>query len=506
LKNSLRLKVMLAILVTTAVALIVATVTMLVLNLRDFRGIAVRDIQTQLELIGRATAPALQFGDAAVAAENLSLLDIRPRFEAAALYDASGQLFASYVRTGYEGGFSSTPGSEGVSIERDTVSAFERIIVDGEVLGTIYARANYRLHQRFIEGIGVILLIIFLALMVAIFVSNWFQSFLIRPVLEISRVSREVISKRDYSLRAVKMSDDEVGTLADSFNAMLAEIEQRDAEQEKSNREMQKEVAERRRVENEIMLLNRELDLRVKKRTKQLEQTNAELESFAYSVSHDLRAPLRSIDGYSEALIDEVGEDLSTEAARYLDKIRGSTRRMGQLIEDLLNLSRLSRADLKPVQLDLSTIAHQVIEELRQRAPDRNVDVTIRAGMQACGDPRLVRLMLENLLENAWKFTSTVEHPALEVGVMHDHVQAPGRAVYFVRDNGVGFDMAYSQNLFGVFHRLHAHSEFPGTGIGLATVQRIVQRHGGRIWANAAPGEGAVFFFTLSSDGGLVNS
>ena len=499
LMSSIRLKLLGTILATTAIALVVAGAAMLVLNLRDYHGAAVRDIQTQLALLGRASAPALQFGDPVVAAENLGLLDIRPNFQAAALYDARGQLFASYVRRGHRADFPRFPGNEGVWVESGTMAAFHRVIADDQILGTVYARMQYRLHERLLEGLGVVTLIVAMALVVAVFVSGWLQSFLIGPILAIAATARDVVMRRDYSLRAEKMSDDEVGTLVDSFNAMLAEIEARASELERSNQDLQNEVAERSRVEKEVWRLNRELDSRVKERTKQLESANAELESFAYSVSHDLRAPLRSIDGYSEALTEELGDALPDEAARYLEKIRSSTQRMGQLIEDLLNLSRLSRADLRPVPLDLSAMARQVVDVLRQRTPDREVEVNIWEDIKAVGDPRLVRIVMENLLDNAWKFTTGVERPAIEVGTM----QEEGRSVYFVRDNGVGFDMAYSNKLFGVFQRLHGQNEFPGTGIGLATVQRVVQRHGGRIWVNAAPGKGAVFFFTLS-DGAHV--
>jgi signal transduction histidine kinase len=494
--SSIRLKLLAAILATTAVALLVAGVAMLILSLRDYHEAAVRDIRTQLILLGRVSAPALQFGDPLAAAENLGLLDIRPNVQAAALYDARGQLFASYVRYGHEGELPRFPGNEEVWVEAGagTMSAFHRVVGEDQILGTIYARTAYDLRDRLVEGLGVVALIIVMALVVAVFISGWLQSFLIGPMLSIAATAREVVTRRDYSLRATKMSNDEVGTLVDAFNAMLAEIEARAGELERSNTGLQNEIAERSRVEREVWRLNRELDSRVRERTLQLENANAELESFAYSVSHDLRAPLRSIDGYSEALVEDLGDTLPAEARRYLDKIRGSTRRMGQLIEDLLNLSRLSRADLRPTTLDLSAMARQVVDALRQGAPGREVEITIWENMKAVGDPRLVRIALENLLENAWKFTGGIERPAIEVGSM----QEEGRSVYFVRDNGVGFDMAYSGKLFGVFQRLHGQNEFPGTGIGLATVHRIVQRHGGRIWVNAAPGKGAVFFFTLS--------
>lgn len=499
--RSIRLKLLVAILVTTALALLIAGAALLIVDLRDYHGIAMRDMQTQLALIGRASAPAIQFGDPEVAAENLSLLDIRPGYEAAAVYNARGQLFATYVRHGYEGNFPRFPGNEGVWVEGTSMFAFHRIIFEDEIVGTIYARASYALDERILKGAGIIALVTLMALTLAAVVSSWLQSFLIRPILAISVTARRILGSRDYSLRAEKLSDDEVGTLADSFNAMLAEIEARAGELERSNRDLQNEVAERRRVEAEVWRLNRELDTRVRKRTRQLEQANAELEAFAYSVSHDLRAPLRSIDGYGEALAEELGEQLPEDAGRYLEKIRTSTQRMGQLIEELLKLSRLSRAEMRYDTVDLTAMVRQIVDEHRQRQPERQVAITVWEGMTATGDPHLIRVVMENLLSNAWKFTGHTEHAGIEVGKMEE----AGRSVYFVRDNGVGFDMAYSDKLFGVFQRLHGQNEFPGTGIGLATVHRIIRRHGGRIWVNAAPGRGAVFFFTLGPDADAAN-
>jgi signal transduction histidine kinase len=216
-------------------------------------------------------------------------------------------------------------------------------------------------------------------------------------------------------------------------------------------------------------------------------------------VSHDLRAPLRSIDGFSEALLQDFPQHVPEEGRRYLSRIRASTQRMAQLIEDLLNLSRVSRGALERREVDLSELARQVVAELRGREPQRQVDVSIWEGMHAQGDPRLVRAALENLIGNAWKFSSKTDQPRIEIGALADG----RRKVFYVRDNGAGFDMAYANKLFGAFQRLHSAGEFSGTGIGLATVQRIVQRHGGRVWADAQPEKGAVFFFTLEggSDG-----
>jgi light-regulated signal transduction histidine kinase (bacteriophytochrome) len=328
-------------------------------------------------------------------------------------------------------------------------------------------------------------------------ISGWLQSFLINPILAIADVAREVVTKRDFSLRARKMSNDEIGALAEAFNSMLEEIESRTDELETSNKVLEKEVSERRKAEEEIRRLNQDLDIRVQKRTAELEAANKELESFSYSVSHDLRTPLRAIDGFSRVLADDLGDNLSENAKLYIGKVRDSTQRMGQLIEDLLNLSKLSRTDLRPNPLDLSVIAQEVVDNLRQSSSDREVDVSIWDDMKATGDARLIRVVFENLLGNAWKFTSKTGNPRIEIGT----IQEENKSIYFVRDNGAGFDMDYADKLFRVFQRLHGQSEFPGTGVGLATVQRIIHRHGGRIWANSTPGKGAAFFFTLTDSG-----
>ena len=225
-----------------------------------------------------------------------------------------------------------------------------------------------------------------------------------------------------------------------------------------------------------------------------LHDANRELESFSYSVSHDLRAPLRSIDGFSQALVEDVGEELPPEARNHLDRIRHATRRMGRLIDDLMALSKVGRAEMTRERVDLSDVAEQVVAELRRQQPARQIAVTIAPGLQATADPPLVRLALQNLIENAWKFTSRRDGSTIEIGQTRDTRGAPA---FYVRDNGAGFDPEYAHKLFGPFQRLHTVSEFPGTGIGLATVQRIVHRHGGQVWAEGNTDSGACFYFTL---------
>jgi hypothetical protein len=259
-------------------------------------------------------------------------------------------------------------------------------------------------------------------------------------------------------------------------------------------------VAQRHRVlMAEAQATSAELERRVRERTAQLETANKEMESFSYTVSHDLRAPLRSMDGFSGALLSKYMEQLDEQGRHYLERIQAASRRMGQLINDLLGLSQVSRHELTLRPVDLSAMARQTAFGLQVQGPERLAEFIIAEGMICEGDTRLLQVALENLMGNAWKFTEGRSPARIEVGM----ARQDGGLVYFVRDNGVGFDMAYADKLFGPFQRLHAVHEFPGMGIGLATVQRIISRHGGRIWPEAAEGQGATFYFTLWDDPGL---
>ena len=224
-----------------------------------------------------------------------------------------------------------------------------------------------------------------------------------------------------------------------------------------------------------------------------LEHKNRELESFSYAVSHDLRAPLRRIDSFSRAVLESQADRLDEPGRRFLSRVREASQHMSQLIDDVLYLSRVTRADLREQEIDLSALASLILARLQEGEPDRKVEVKIRPGMVVTGDGQLLRIALENLLENAWKFTGQQPEPRIEFGA----TQASGEPTYFIRDNGAGFDMTYADRLFGPFQRLHPQAEFPGSGIGLATVQRIIHRHGGRVWAEGLVGQGATFQFTL---------
>lgn len=253
------------------------------------------------------------------------------------------------------------------------------------------------------------------------------------------------------------------------------------------------DITGRKLAEEEIRKLNTELEQRVADRTIQLAVANQELESFAYSVSHDLTAPLRGIDGWSLALLEDYSGRLDERARQYLSRIRAETQRMGQLIDDLLKLSRVTRAEMRPNPVDLTGLAESIVLRLQEDLPHRQLEFVIQQGLTGQGDERLLRIALTNLLGNAVKFTSKRPAARIEFGLTY----VKDRPAYFVRDNGAGFDMAFAKKLFGAFQRMHKASEFPGTGIGLATVQRIIQRHGGRIWAEAQVNQGTTFYFTL---------
>ncbi len=248
-----------------------------------------------------------------------------------------------------------------------------------------------------------------------------------------------------------------------------------------------------RRAEAEVRHLNAELEQRVEQRTRALAAANRELESFSYSVSHDLRAPLRTIDGFSQILIDEYSDVLDESGRGYLERVRAGSQRMAKLIEDLLELARVTRRDLQIRTCDLSAMAREIFRDLQALAPERAVRVEIADGMRVAADEGLLRIALDNLMRNAWKFTGLQDSPLIEIGCAEDGESR----TFFVRDNGVGFDMAYVDKLFGAFQRLHSETEFQGTGIGLALVQRVIRRHGGQVWAEAEPDRGATFYFLM---------
>jgi signal transduction histidine kinase len=345
---------------------------------------------------------------------------------------------------------------------------------------------------RPLKFLGVWFLWIAVVCFAAAVILGWGLSrILTRPLREFSNAAQK-LAAGDLTVRVARNTRDEVGILARSFNHMAERLQE-------SYRELKTEVAERKQAEEEVRHLNADLERRVNERTLELQAVNKELEAFSYSVSHDLRAPLRSLDGFAQALVEDYRDrTLDAEGQDYLNRIRAASQRMAQLIDDMLNLARVTRRSMQVQSVDLSGLAKTIAAELRQAEPAREVEFHIPEGIIAQGDQRLLRVALENLLGNAWKFTGKCRSARVEFAVKQDN----GTPVYEIRDNGAGFDMAYADKLFGAFQRLHAAGEFPGTGIGLATVQRVIHRHGGKIWAESAVGKGSAFYFTLRAADG----
>jgi light-regulated signal transduction histidine kinase (bacteriophytochrome) len=267
--------------------------------------------------------------------------------------------------------------------------------------------------------------------------------------------------------------------------------------------EERKEIEHSLRASEQVVKqLNVELEQRVKERTMQLEVANQELEAFSYSVSHDLRSPLRAIDGFSLAVLEDHGDQIGDSGKNYLQRIRAGAQRMGQLIDDMLKLSRVSRSTMKIQPTNLSELAEQCFRECQDAEPARNARISVTSGLFASCDHHLIKIALDNLIGNAWKYSSRKNDTCIEFGMRQNH----DKHAFFVQDNGVGFDMQYANKLFGAFQRLHTVGEFPGTGIGLATVKRVISRHGGEIWAEAEPGRGATFYFTLPTQQTVANA
>ncbi len=499
---SLRWKAVIIMLSVSAISLLLAVAGMLVQTRASFERQVEQKLFLLAEVIGSNSTAALTFKDAAAATEILSALHSDEHVMAGGLYDAQGMLFARYLRSGVKFEFPQAPRvDQQASIHSGRAEITRAIDLKGRDIGAVYVLADTSEWDAILWRFGNIAVMMFIAVLtIGFFVSISLQRLVTQPITDLVQLMQRIATEHDSSLRAVKGGNDELGVLVDGFNGMLDEIGKRRADLENAQdqlrlhlMELNNEVAERKRAQKSIRMLNEDLERRVKERTAQLELSNKELEAFAYSVSHDLRAPLRGIDGFSNILLAEHLASLNPDGQLLLQRVRNAAQRMGVLIDDLLKLSRITRAQLSREDVDLGALAQEVAERLVIQQPERHVTFTVAPDLHAWGDRNLLAIVFENLLGNAWKFTSKTEDARVELGIdTHEAVPA-----YFVRDNGAGFDMAHVSQLFNPFQRLHNATEFPGTGIGLATVHRAIKKHGGHIWADAQVGKGATIYFTL---------
>lgn len=490
---SIRFKMLGLLAVSSFLSLTLAGTAMIVYDLVVYKTNSINALTTQAQMLGAISSAALAFNDPKAATEYLATLRARPNTLCAAIYKADGNVFAVFEQP--DAAPCGIPPLQpiGHEVVNDELVLFEKIEQGRERIGTVYLRQRLNRAARVLSYAGIVAVLLLGALLLGLLAASAMQRVITQPLLEMARVARGVTERSDFSLRAAKASNDEVGLLAEAFNQMLAQTERGAAELRRANEQLQLEIDEHRRAREEVVALNASLEQRVAQRTQQLELANKELESFSYSVSHDLRTPLRAIEGFSAAFLRDNADRLDERGRDHLQRVRAATRRMGRLIDDLLNLARTMRTELRRKRVDLSQIAASVASEIAETRPEQKAVFEITPGLAAYADEQLMRAVLDNLLGNAAKFSSRKSDARVEFG----WERQLGETVYFVRDNGVGFNMAYANKLFGAFQRLHASSEFEGTGVGLASAQRIIARHGGRIWAEGEPGRGATFYFTL---------
>ena len=472
-------------LASSASALLAASLALLFVQVREQRNGIVRRYGTVADLLAFNVRAAVDFEDPESARRTLSSLAARREVSSAGIV-VGERMFAAYSRKGpaeavtIPAALSTAPGHR---LGDRMVTIWRPILARGRPLGILYVQSTLdEIAQTQRRFAWITAIVAIPALLVAVVVCHPLQRAISMPLLALAGLAEKVSATGNYSVRAPQVrSAAEVEQFVATFNQMLAEIEE-------ARSTLERRVAER----------TAELELRahqLEEKRLELAAANQELEAFSYSVSHDLRAPLRAIDGFSQALLSDYDSKVLDERGmHYLGRVRGATKKMATLIDDMLHLSRVSRRTLQCTEVSVTAIAEQIAEDLGRADPEHSVSWAIAPEMRAEADPHLLTIAMNNLLGNSWKFTRTRPDARIEVGWERSPEHG---TVFHVRDNGAGFDMAYANKLFAPFQRLHSEAEFEGTGIGLATVKRIVTRHGGTIWAEAAEGLGAAFHFTL---------
>jgi signal transduction histidine kinase len=471
----IRRKLMRAIMLTSGVVLLLTCTAYFAYELLTFRQTSVKQLSTLGKIIAANCTAALAFDSREDAYETLSALRAEPHIVVAGLYDKEGKLFSHFPADYPIENLPSPNKKEDYHFEKSHIVGFQPVVQDTSPLGTLYLLSDMTAMNERLQLYGTIaLLVVAGSFLVAYFLSRKLQESVSLPIVELAQTAQAISDRQDYSVRAKKLGNDEIGMLTDAFNQMLTRIQTQN---------------------HEIQTFNQKLEKSIVERTLELKAANQELESFSYSVSHDLRAPLRSIDGYSRVLLEDHSEHLTSEGKRVLGVIIKNAHRMGRLIDDLLDFSRLGKQNVTKINLDMHGMFSNVAEDLKSQQT-KKVDINIKDILPAQGDSSMLKQVATNLISNAIKYSMKKENPVVEIGSYRQNDEL----VYYVKDNGAGFDMQYYDKLFGVFQRLHSANEFEGTGVGLALVHRIVTKHGGKIWAEGKVDEGATFYFSLPAN------
>lgn len=476
----IRQKLMLIAMLTTGGALLLAGIALIYFNVSRFREEMKRDLSSLAEIVAQNSTAALSFKDPAAEKETLSALKARPSIVGAAVYDKDGHLFAF---TGPGGAlYPLRPGPDTTKFEDGALTVFHPIELKGERIGTVYLRSNLDELTARVWAQGITVLAVFLASgIVALMLSSGLQRLISRPILDLKGTARAVSERRDYSLRATRRTDDELGELVDAFNGMLDQIQRRDSELQHAKDVLEERVEERTRE--------------LQQRNEELNQSNKELDDFAYIASHDLKEPLRGIHNFSSFLLEDYAGKLDEDGRSKLETLMRLTRRMETLIDSLLQFSRLGRVDLAIDRVDLNEIVAEILDSLAISLHEEKVEVRVPRPLPAVRADRVrVGEIFYNLIVNAMKYNDKPER-WIEVGWREN---PDGPPVFYVRDNGIGIPEKHQDAVFRIFKRLHGRDKYGGgTGAGLTIVKKIVERHHGRIWVESAPGEGTTFYFTL---------
>ncbi len=509
--HTVRQKLLAVVLLTVLVALVVALGAAIVYNLRTYRQTVIAEMETQAELLGHMTAPALSFDDKHLAMQNLGLLRLQSTVRVGAIYDAKGKLFAAYVAQGETPPARTLPEADDTRIVGKRLLLFEPIANDGEILGTVYLQVDYKIFDTALDYLGIAVVVTLIAMLVAFLLSMRLQKFVIGPILAIANITHDVVSRGDYSRRADKTSDDEIGMLVDSFNGMLAEIERRTRALEKSNREIAREAGERARAQQEVMQLNDELESRVREHTAQLEMLNEELvaakavaesasqakSAFLSSMSHELRTPLNAILGFAQLLVSDTFRSTAEQRKEFSEHILKAGRHLQLLINEILDLAKVESGalalSLEPVGLaDVLQECREMIGPLASSRDLRTVFPQAESLYLLADRTRLKQILL-NLLSNAVKYN----RPGGSI-VVDCNIVAPERARITVQDTGAGLRPEQLEQLFQPFNRLgQENGTEDGTGIGLVVTKRLVELMGGRIGAASIPDSGSTFWIEL---------
>lgn len=474
--KSLSAKLTMLITTVTTAGIMAGFAAVTVIDARGFRRELAADAALAARLAAEYCVAPLAFGYRDEAGQLLANLSVFEYIVYAAIYDEKGGLFASYRR-----GDAAPPPERLPAESLGYIEARAPMHHNGRRYGTALLVASAdRLAGRTAARARLLAGLAALMAGAALMVSVRAQRVVSDPILKLANLARGVAGG-GYSARTGISRADEIGVLAAGFDAMLDGLEARSRERDAA--------------EEALRQAHAGMEATIKERTAALAAANSELEAFTYSASHDLRAPLRRIDGFTSLLEEDYSDQLPAEGREHLARIRAGCSQMAQVIDSLLRLSRMLRQETDFRELDLSAMAEAAAAALREAEPARAVNFEAQPGLTAKGDRVLLGEVLDNLLSNAWKFTGKLRDPVVRFGAS----QNGGERAYFVKDNGKGFDMKYANKLFRPFQRLHSPAEFPGTGIGLTTVQRIIERHGGRIWAESEEDKGAVFYFTLNT-------